>query len=209
MIVFSILLAFAIDAAWDERQERRSQAVIREALIADFETIRELLPDHLLDHERTAAATTGFIDLVRDLDEGVRVMVPDSMIFFGIRNSSFDAPTGALDALLSSGELRLIEDPELRRMLAAWPFRLKDATEDDRLLREFWGPELRAILSEDTNLLVPVGPRPPGASMEIRVTNRMRGVLPDVRGSSRLALNEERSLMLFLDSLLVRLRAGR
>lgn len=215
MIVFSILLAFAIDAAWDARQERRTETVMRQALIADFETVRELLPQHRLEHERTFAATDYLISLIENAAEGDRVEVPDTLIVFPIRNPSFDAPTGALDALLSSGELRLIGDPELRRMLAAWPSRLQDATEDDRLLREFWGPELRAILSDDTNLLGPFGRvRPgsfeqPGTSTEIQVTNRMRGILPDVRGSSGLANNGERGLTLFVDSLLMRLRSGR
>ncbi|MEQ9570281.1 MAG: hypothetical protein RLN75_08845 [Longimicrobiales bacterium] len=135
-------------------------------------------PRHRLEHERTWAATDRLIALVEDAEDGDRVVVPDTLIVFPIRNPSFDAPTGALDALLSSGNLRLIDDAELRRMLAAWPSRLQDATEDDRLLREFWGPELRRLMSEHTNLLGPlrrVSPGSfdqPGTSTEITVTNR-------------------------------------
>lgn len=212
VILVSILLAFAVDAAWDRHVERKAEEVIRESLIADFEVVRDLLPVHHREHARTVAAVSHFIDLVEDARVGSVVPVPDSAIVMAIRNPSFDAPTGALDALLSSGDLRLISDPEPRRMLAAWPFRLQDATEDDRLLREFFGPELRRIMSEDVNLLVPLGRFRPGGtarvstSTPIPVTDPLRGVLPAVRGSSGLAEAEERNLMLFVDSLLVRLR---
>ncbi|MEQ9400228.1 MAG: hypothetical protein RJQ04_13785 [Longimicrobiales bacterium] len=40
------------------------------------------------------------------------------------------------------------------------------------------------------------------------MTDPLRGVLPDVRGSSGLAEQGERALMLFVDSLLVRLRGA-
>ncbi len=211
VIVLSILLAFAVDAFWEGRTERKAERVLLETLADDFEAIRELLPVHQLGHTRTAAALEHFVDLVRDANVGDIVSVPDTAIVLGIRNGSFDAPSGALDAVLSSGGLRLISDPELRRMLAAWPSRLLDATEDDRLLRELHGPELRRNLAEYTNLLGPLSRAPPNefrlvtTSTNVRVTNELRGILPDVQGSSGLASKEEGQLILFVDSILVQL----
>lgn len=56
VIVVSILLAFGVDAAWDARQERRAEGVILASLVADFETVRDLLPLHHREHARTVAA---------------------------------------------------------------------------------------------------------------------------------------------------------
>ena len=215
VIVFSILLAFALDAAWDRRVERDAEQDILASLTADFEAVADLLPDHTLGHSRTAAALGHFVELVRDAPVGSVVLVPDTAIVLGIRNASFDAPSGAVDALLSSGNLRLISDPELRRMLAAWPSRLRDATEDDQVLRELSGPELRRILAQDINLLIPLSrgtrnnPAYGPAHMAVTVTDPLRGVLPVVRGSSGLAAREEGELMVFVDSILVRLREAR
>ena len=118
-----------------------------------------------------------------------------------------------MDALLSSGDLKLISDPELRHLLAAWPSRLNDAIEDDRMLREFWSPTFRSILARDINLITlfqdiqaarAQQTEPPG--IEILVTNQLRGSLPDIRGSSRLAYEAEGDLIPIVDEMLDRLR---
>lgn len=139
------------------------------------------------------------------------MFIPDTAIVFGILNPSLDAPTGALESALYAGGLQLISDPELRRMLALWPAGLSDATEDDRMLREFHSIALRDELSSETNLIGPLSRTNPGergtvtTGVEVIVTNRLKGVLPSVRGSSELAAREEEDLLLFVDSILARL----
>jgi hypothetical protein len=211
VIVTSILLAFALDALWQQRTEASQERVLREALVADFQRVRELILPHREEHVRTQAAVGHFIDLVSDVEPGTSVFIPDTAIVFGILNPSLDVPTGALESALFSGGLQLISDPELRRMLALWPAGLLDATEDDRMLREFHGIALRDELSSGTNLIVPLSRTWPSETgtvttgVEVLVTNRLKGILPSVLGSSELAAQEEAELLLFVDSILARL----
>jgi uncharacterized membrane protein YqjE len=51
VIVASILLAFGIDAAWDVRQERRTEDQLLRTLLAEIDVNREEL-----DHRRTQGA---------------------------------------------------------------------------------------------------------------------------------------------------------
>ncbi len=96
-------------------------------------------------------------------------------------------------------------------MLALWPAGLRDATEDDRMLREFHGIALRDELSSGTNLILPLSRTWPSETgtvttgVEVLVTNRLKGILPSVLGSSGLAAQEEAELLLFVDSILARL----
>ena len=86
VIVLSILLAFAVDAVWDARSERHREALIREALVSEFETVKELLPAHVETHRRTLESTQVIMDLIATApvfnlynEEGTRSSVPSAM----------------------------------------------------------------------------------------------------------------------------------
>ena len=50
VIVGSILLAFAIDAAWERSQERGQEIRVLEALLTEFETNRTNQPSYMGRH---------------------------------------------------------------------------------------------------------------------------------------------------------------
>lgn len=92
VIVFSILLAFAIDAAWEKRSERQREAQILQALAADFESVRELLPPHIETHRKTVESMQRIIGIVESVEARTWVEIPRIAILRGFRNASFDAP---------------------------------------------------------------------------------------------------------------------
>jgi len=56
VIVVSILLAFAIDAWWDETRERGREKTVLAGLRSEFEANRTRLMANLAEHEGTRAA---------------------------------------------------------------------------------------------------------------------------------------------------------
>ncbi len=54
-IILSILLAFAIDAGWDELQERKQERAFLVALLGDFEETRTRINASIDRHERFIA----------------------------------------------------------------------------------------------------------------------------------------------------------
>lgn len=67
VIVISILLAFALDAAWDDRQERLRRDEYLRVLEDEFRSAGEEMAEQLLDHERQMADIGRLLD---DLDQG-------------------------------------------------------------------------------------------------------------------------------------------
>ena len=61
-IVLSILLAFAIDAGWDEGQDRRAEKEILQALSAEFEGYRDRFSSRAEFYQRTAEHIVWFLD---------------------------------------------------------------------------------------------------------------------------------------------------
>jgi len=130
VIVASILLAFGIDAWWDQRQEddriqatlssvaaeiAANESELRRAIDGNEESMQRLLAFLLATPEEVGQSPTYEL---RAITASV------------VRGFGFDPGGGALDNLLTSGDLALISDPDLRAALVRWR-QLPDEIEED------------------------------------------------------------------------------
>ncbi len=124
VIVGLILMAFGIQAWWDGRQERVEERQALEALARDFESAAGEIDQVLLVMDSVAIAAniilgwTGPSADSRHADS-LALLMPSIT-----RVEVFQPPLGALQALLGSGDLRLIRNDSLRAKLASFPSRL-------------------------------------------------------------------------------------
>lgn len=129
-IVLSILLAFAIDAWWDERQERAEEREILESLYVEFEANRDEAASVISIHEVAVQSVATLMELRQ---EEILVLsaeeVEQQMRFFA-NPRTFDAVRGSVDALTSSGKLGILRDRELREALTTFVNIIEDAAED-------------------------------------------------------------------------------
>ncbi len=136
MIVVSILLAFAIDAGWDELLERREEVEVLRALAEEFGANRAEAASTIDAHERSAVLVVG-VSLLTASE--VRTLPPDSVALIIASMASprtFDPVRGTLDALIGSGRLELVGDEALRRALVVFLNFVDDSQEDARYLAE-------------------------------------------------------------------------
>ena len=135
-IVLSILLAFAIDAWWDTRQDQAEEREILIGLQAEFVDLRGRL-DLWANMNRDGI---GFIEelLAGPVEEMDPASVESAIVYAYFVNVLDQG--GALDALLASGRLERISDRNIRVKLAKWPDWLEDIHTNDLSSREFsWG----------------------------------------------------------------------
>ena len=100
-----------------------------QALSGDFEAADSVLRAQVQVIDSAAVAATAILDLVGpDADEryadSLAVLIPKL-----IRRPTFRPPLGTLEALLGSGDLRLISNDILKAALASFPSHLADMTE--------------------------------------------------------------------------------
>jgi hypothetical protein len=116
-IVLSILLAFAIDAAWDARQAALAEATVIESLVDEIDSAIGYLDEALDEHTQVMRGAEAWAQVSRE-------MPVDSLARLVRLISAHRTPNLALssvDALLGSGRLELIRDEALRSWIAAWP----------------------------------------------------------------------------------------
>ena len=152
LIVVSILVAFWIDAWWDERQDRVEEKRILNALRDEFLVNAEKIPSYMAGHQLSADYSAELIRTLHHAGPGGEVAVNVRHLGWTVSQSSTDPQSGALDTVLQSGELRYVRSPEVRLRLAAWPQLVVDATENEILLRHTWSPLYHAALARQADL---------------------------------------------------------
>lgn len=120
-IVVSILLAFSIDAWWDSRRERVEEREHLTALASELTTARDVIRTEV-DQIRSAAEAARRL-LAMDVAQASSTDLDTLAALFAriFRVGRANLPSGALDALMASGDLRLIGDRDLATRLASWP----------------------------------------------------------------------------------------
>jgi len=135
LVVAGVLLAFALEAWRTDRAERREVRAELENVLAEFVVNRDLVEKYLDWHARAERAAGA---LARALRSGATsVVVPDSLLWGTSFTPTFDARTGALNALLTSGRFGSVPNAQLRGALAGFDGYLRDARDEEIRAREY------------------------------------------------------------------------
>jgi len=145
-IVVGILLAFAIDAWWEERRERQAEIVLLERLRTDFSEIHAALAVVEEEHRAASEASLFFMSLaVGDpLPSTPEVDRMVALVFLASR--TFNPGSGAVAAFNDSDSSRRIRNQSLADKILAWPGLVEELQEEEANLQkgvaERWTPYL-------------------------------------------------------------------
>jgi hypothetical protein len=136
VIVFSILLAFAIDAWWAGVGERKQEQLALTGLEADFAGYLVALARVREKNQQRVKSARTLVNLSGpdpgEIDEtGVKDLLGQVIVY-----SSIILPAGTLSSLLETDRLALISDSTLRLELVAWTRTLEVAEERNAYLVE-------------------------------------------------------------------------
>lgn len=157
MVVASILVAFALDAWWEERQLERDMLedlAIVEAELA--ENIR-LVGDTIEMMVRVTDAGTELLNAMKAQPESVHVAFAGDRLFWALFfNPTLDVSVGAIDAWIAAGRLAGIDNPELRKRLASVRGKVADVTEEQLVARLVATRDIYPLLREEIGDIGPI-----------------------------------------------------
>ena len=150
MVVASILIAFALDAWWDDRQLRQETA--EDLAIVQFELAENVrLVQLMMDtmNQVVAASNALIAELITQPDSAL-VEIDDTTIFWGIFISpTFDPSLGGTDAWIAAGRLGSLGSPVLRQRLASMRGKVEDVVEEQRIAREILVREIYPLIKDE------------------------------------------------------------
>ena len=127
VIVVGVLVALAVDAAREARDERTQEAVYLEQLRADLAATADSLAKAISVEQRARQSADRAISALNS----IRLPASDSLASWtaAATNSSaaFYPTMGTVTALVESGELRLIRDVDLRQGILEYHSRVQGA----------------------------------------------------------------------------------
>ena len=122
VIVGSILLAFAIDAAWTERRESAEVDAALQAVRAELIGNRAYFDEVAVVHQRVADAGFEMLTLTGpDPSPAAAERVPALIGGLWTRAGLEPPGSGAVSGLIASGRIAEVDDTDLREALAEWP----------------------------------------------------------------------------------------
>jgi hypothetical protein len=152
VIAGSILLAFAIDAGWDARQERLVESQYLESLVTELSASRAEIDDDL-GFRRDVLAR---IDELLPVFDGVREAPNrDSVLqtLGGLRyQKKFAPPRAVLDEIVSAGVSRLIRSETVRRGLMRYSQELEKSRIEEQDERDFIADQFSPYLLSRVSL---------------------------------------------------------
>ena len=132
-IVASILLAFAIDAWWEDRGQRIEEQQVLQGLRSEFLAIHDVLSGHMVEHLRDVKWFEEFLSMAESIDVEEAAPIVDQTLIVLLNPPTSDVGIGILDALLNSGRIEILTNTVLRAKLAGWEG-IMDEVRDDQLL---------------------------------------------------------------------------
>jgi hypothetical protein len=132
VVVLSILVAFFLDA-WAHGRELEHELNQELASVArELAENRELVVYEINALERIIAGSEAVVDLLSAQADNRLIPVPDTLAFLvAFWSPTLDASFGAVDALIASGRLSHITNPDLRAGLAGLKDQLEDGVDDE------------------------------------------------------------------------------
>jgi hypothetical protein len=135
-IIASILLAFTIDAWWSQRQEIDEAQQILLNLHAEFSDHKDRLEDALLRMSDRMENSRQLLMAISTKSE-VPASTADQYIWSLMVAPTFDPPSGARDAVIASGDLEIVPNPQLRAGLATWQTTIDEVRDNQLAMRDF------------------------------------------------------------------------
>ena len=136
VIVTSILLAFWIDTLWSDHKEHQQERTQLLSIHAEFQASLLALDEVLASIQDLANNVESLITLLKSAGDSP-VVIPGELLGAVVSWRTSDVSTSSLDALMASGNLNLLSNPQLRANLAGFPALLLDVTEDEIVARDF------------------------------------------------------------------------
>ena len=153
MIVGSILLAFGIDAWWDDVQQDRSEEAVLASLLEEFEANRaefDLVGDR---HEFIYESGLAVLRVGYGLSEPDSGFVTQAEWVWSYE-LRLDVATRALDSYLASNDVALIASTDLRSRIADFQSSLDGLWQQEGMIRELVRNDIAQAISRDYDLLL-------------------------------------------------------
>jgi hypothetical protein len=137
LVVIGILIALQINNWNEQRKLDTEEQYLLNELMQEFQiNLKDVKKDDIINGSSKDAAF-GIMHMIQEKSIQNNTSKLDSLFFVVVGYSSYNASTGVLDEIISSGKLRAIKDIKLKTLLTQWSGIIENQQEDITVRREY------------------------------------------------------------------------
>ncbi len=148
LVVIGILIALSLNTWKEDLDDRGEEMRILSGLKQEFEVNLKEITRNIELNTSTVKANMAILDQIRKEQPFANQSYIDSLLFELNMYGSFDAQTGLIDEVISSGKLSIIKDDHLRNRLTSISGILDNAEEDYEIRRNYFMDHVLPYLSK-------------------------------------------------------------
>ena len=183
VIVGSILLAFGIQAWWDNRLDESYVRSALEDTLVEMTAVGADLDLNAPVYRSTLSRLDSLRALMESASAGVTFAIPDTLLAALFYDYVADFPSGMVQSVISSGHLDKVRSDVLRRSLLSWIALLEDQRDDQTRASAFGSMELQPYLRAEFDVVRAewadrsAAPVDRHLSTDIAITPRLRNLV--------------------------------
>jgi hypothetical protein len=152
-IVGSILLAFAIDARWDNHQDQEKEKEILEGLLVEFQSFEDMLDWDRTYYSAIRASALRLVDIGMGVEENASDQEIDQLleeVWWWSLPTRWS--TAELNSVIASGNLALVSNAALRQDLGEWAITFEEVVYTISEEKEFYRARFMPYMSKHVSL---------------------------------------------------------
>ena len=176
-IVTSILLAFAIDAWWEQQQDRRAESDVLTRLHEEFTWNRDQIGARGTQSRVQVASVEMFELLDAHKDRNELLVIQNKLINEMTITPTVDPATPVLDGLVLSGRLDIILDNDVLAAITNWQRAVARVAETEIGAREYAKSQLIPALTKRGDMGRALRAEHPDGEISIIVDDELVGIM--------------------------------
>lgn len=153
LVVIGILIALQINNWKNENKNRIVEQSILNSLKEDFNKNQQEIEVLIFANIKYKRNLIKFIELLKSAPKETSIEIPDTLTMAAIAAPTYIPTTSTIDVIISTGNIDLIKNEELKTFISRFKREIADLSEDEVDVRVMANSQLAPLLSQESDLI--------------------------------------------------------
>jgi len=153
LVVIGILIALQINSKKEEINNRITEQSILNNLNEDFNKNQQEIDVLIFANNKYYHNLEKFIEILKTTPKGTKFNVIDTLAMAAIAAPTYIPTTSTIDVIISTGNIDLIKNEELKNLISQFKREVSDLSEDENDVRILANMQLCPLLGVNSDLI--------------------------------------------------------
>ncbi len=153
LVVIGILIALQINSKKEEINNRITEQSILNNLNEDFNKNQQEIDVLIFANNKYYRNLNKFIDILKTTPKDIKINILDTLVIAAIAAPTYIPTTSTIDVIISTGNIDLIKNEELKGSISRFKREVSDLSEDENDVRILANMQLCPLLGVNSDLI--------------------------------------------------------